>query len=273
MTPQAISIGSSIQGTLDSIFAYLPKILGFLVILVIGYVIAKVVKTVVNKLLDRLKVDQKLQKGKAGGIVGKVSPGGKPSHLIGAVAFWIIFLYALTAAIGALQIPALTAFMALVLAYLPNVIAALLIFVVAAAVSGAVVAAVQRTMGDTPTGKMVETVVPGLVMAIAIFMILTQLHIAPTIVIITYAALIGMLALAGALAFGLGGRDVAARMWDSAYQKGQEQAEQVKADAQVGRSRAQDQAAQARDRAQRQVDLTDSYDAQPTTSSPGARRA
>ena len=76
------------------------------------------------------------------------------------VAFWLVFLDALTAAIGALKIPAVTSFINQVLAYLPNVIAAVLIFVVASAVATAVVAAVQKTMGDTPTGKVVETVVP-----------------------------------------------------------------------------------------------------------------
>jgi hypothetical protein len=100
-------------------------------------------------------------------------------------------------------------------------------------------------MGDTPTGKVVETVVPGLVMAIAVFMILTQLRIAPAIVTITYAALIGMLALAGALAFGLGGRDVAARLLESAYQSGQDAREQAKADAKTAKSRAKDEAGEA----------------------------
>src|SRR5947209_16240231 len=80
-----------------------------------------------------------------------------------------------------------------VLAYLPNVIAAVAIFVVASVIATAVVAVVEKTMGDTPTGKIVETVVPGLVMAIAVFMILTQLKIAVAIVTITYAALLGML--------------------------------------------------------------------------------
>ena len=77
--------------------------------------------------------------------------------------------------------------------------------VVAAAVGGLV----ARTMGDTPTGKVVGSVVPVLVMAIATFMILNQLQIAPEIVTITYAALIGGVFLAMALAFGLGGREVA----------------------------------------------------------------
>jgi len=275
VTNQAINIGNSVQQSLDSIFAYLPKFLAFLIILIVGYVIAKVVKGVLNKALDRMRVDEKLQQGKAGEFVGKLSPGGRPSHLIGTVAFWLIFVYALSAAVGALQIPALTGFMSQVLAYLPNVIAAVLILVVAAVVAGAVVAGVQRTMGDTPTGKMVEAVVPALVMAIAMFMILTQLRIAPSIVIITYAALIGMLALAGALAFGLGGREVAAQMWSSAYAKGQQQTEQVRADTQLGKARAQQQAAQARDKASEKA-YDQQADQQPPPDgrgAPGARRA
>ena len=237
----SVHITSSIQKSLDSVFGYLPNIVGFLVILLIGYIIAKIVKAVVNKALARLKIDDALTNSHAGGFVEKVSPGGRPSRLVGGVAFWLIFLYALTAAIGALKIPAVTSFINQVLAYLPNVIAAVIIFVVASAVATAVVAVVQKTMGDTPTGKVVETVVPGLVMAIAAFMILTQLRIAPAIVTITYAALIGMLALAGALAFGLGGRDVAARLLEDAYQRGQDAREQARKDVEKGKTRAKDQ--------------------------------
>ena len=83
-------------------------------------------------------------------------------------------------------------------------------------------------MGDTPTGKVVGSVVPVLVMAIATFMILNQLQIATEIVTITYAALIGGVFLAMALAFGLGGRSVAERMLSDAYDKGREQKGQVK---------------------------------------------
>lgn len=78
-------------------------------------------------------------------------------------------------------------------------------------------------------------------MAIAGFMILTQLKIAPTIVMITYAALLGMLALAGALAFGLGGREVAAQVWAQAYEKSQDAKDQAQADLATGKGRAQGQ--------------------------------
>ena len=246
----AIKVGDSLQTGLDSFFGFLPNILGFLVILLIGWIVAKVVRTIVNKALDRFGVDKALHSSSAGQYVERISPGAKPSHLIGAVAYWFIFLFALSAAIGALKIAALTDFIAQVQAFLPNIIVAVLIFVIAAALAGAVAGAVAKLMGDTPTGKVVAAVVPGLILAIGLFMVLNQLKIAEEIVTITYAALLGMLALAGALAFGLGGRDVAAKMLGDAYDAGQRNKGQVKQDAQAGKDRAQAQADQQRDRFQ-----------------------
>jgi hypothetical protein len=106
-------------------------------------------------------------------------------------------------------------------------------------------------MGDTPTGKVVGSVVPVLVMAIATFMILNQLRIAPEIVTITYGALIGGVFLAMALAFGLGGREVAGRMLSDAYDKGSEQRGQVKRDMQAGKERGKADAQRAKAEADR----------------------
>jgi hypothetical protein len=86
-------------------------------------------------------------------------------------------------------------------------------------------------------------------MAIAVFMILNQLHIAPEIVTITYAALIGAVALGSAIAFGLGGRSVAQRMLEDAYQRGQDEQDRVKRDLDTGKQRAE----QRVDEAQTQV--------------------
>jgi len=79
-----------------------------------------------------------------------------------------------------------------------------------------------------------------LIMAIAVFMILEQLKIATAIVTITYAALLGAIALGSALAFGLGGRDVAAQMLPGAYDKGRENSDQFKRDLDRGKQRAEE---------------------------------
>ena len=175
--------------------------------------------------------------GSTGEYVNRVAPGFKPSSVVGTIAFWFLFLGALAIAVSQLGIAALDNFVVAIGAYLPNVVAAVLIFVVAVAVSGAVGGFVARTMGDTPTGKVVGSVVLVLIMAIGTFMVLDQLQIAPQIVTITYAALLGGIFLAMALAFGLGGREVAGRMLADAYDKGQEQRGQVRRDLELGKER------------------------------------
>jgi hypothetical protein len=236
-----VDIGDSFQNTTDGIFAFLPNLLGFLVILLIGFIIAKVVSGVIRKLLEKVGVDRKLQESSASKYVDAALPGASPSSGIAKVVFWLIFIFFLTTAIGALGIPAATGFMNQVLAYLPNVIVAILIFVIAALVSGAVAGAAIKVMGDTPTGKVVAAVVPAVVMVIAGFMILEQLQIAPEIVRIAFTAIMFALALGLALAFGLGGRELAADMLRQAKDKGSDAADRAKQDAQLGKERAQDQ--------------------------------
>ncbi len=167
---------------------------------------------------------------------------------MGTLSFWAVFLGAISIAVDVLGIKALEDLVHSVWAYIPNVLAALLIFIVASLVAGAIVTLINRTMGDSPTGGIVRTAAPVLVMAIAAFMILDQLNIATNIVVITYAAIVGAVALGMALAFGLGGRDVAGRILESAYTKGQLAKDDVMRDVQTGVQRGKAEASEARKR-------------------------
>jgi hypothetical protein len=131
-----------------------------------------------------------------------------------------------------------------------------LIFVIAGAIAGAVAGLVAKLMGDTPTGKLVASIAPVLIMGIAVFMILNQLRIAPDIVTITYAVLLGSLGLGMALAFGLGGRETAAQLVAGAYQKGQEQQGQVKHDMALAKDRGQERAEQGKAKAREKLGTT-----------------
>jgi hypothetical protein len=215
----AVAVGDSLQRGLDNLIGFLPNLIGFLIILVIGYVIARVVKSLVTTVLEKIGTDRAMHTGSTGEYINRAAPGFKPSSAVGTIAFWFLFLGALAIAVAQLGIAALDNFVGAVVAYLPNVVAAILIFVVAVAVSGAVGTLIARTMRDTPSGKVVGAVAPVLIMAIGVFMVLDQLNIAPQIVTITYAALLGGVFLAMALAFGLGGRDVAGRMLSEAYER------------------------------------------------------
>jgi small-conductance mechanosensitive channel len=221
MTTAAVEISESVQGAIDDLLGFLPNLLGFLVLLLIGFLVAKALQKLVTLALEKAGADRAVLTGAGGDFVERFTPDVSPSVLIGRVVFWFIFLGALSMAISSLGIAALNDFLADVFAYLPNVVAAILIFVIAAAIAGLLSRAIDRGLGDSPAGKLASTAVPALVMAIAVFMILNQLQIAPAIVTITYAAVLGGLALGTALAFGLGGREVASRLLEDAYRRGQ----------------------------------------------------
>ena len=166
----------------------------------------------------------------------------RPSGLIRTIVFWAIMIAVFSLAASVLGVAALTAFVGAVWAYLPNVIAALAIFLIAGAIAAAVATLASRVMGDTGLGKVVATAAPILIMTIATFMILDQLKIAHNIVIITYAALLGAIALGSALAFGLGGRQVAERMLEGAYSSAQQNKGQWKRDLDQGLQRGREDA-------------------------------
>jgi Conserved TM helix len=242
-------VGDSVQRGFDEFATWVPRFAAFLAILVVGYFVAKLVARLLGRVLERAGFDRALHSGTAGSWIARAT--ARPSDLVGTIAFWVLFVGAISIALDVLGIQAVDDFVAAVWGYVPNVVAALLIFLAAGAIAAGVAGLVGRTMGDTTTGRLVATAAPILIMAIAGFMILDQLRIAEEIVTITYAALIGAIALGMALAFGLGGREVAAEMLRGAYEG---RREEVKRDLQVGRERARQEAERMREEARARVE-------------------
>ena len=232
--------GDSLQNAFTELVAFLPNLIGALLILLIGYFVAKVLGGVVDRALYRAGFDPAIHRKPAGEWIRRVIP--RPSNLAGSITFWVVFLGAISIAVDVLGIEALENLVAAIYGYLPNVLAALLIFVVAVAIAAGVATLATRLLGDTSLGRVIATVVPILVFAIAAFMVLDQLNIAQSIVTITYAGLIGALALGSALAFGLGGRRVVSQKLQGAYAKAQANKAQIKRDLELARKRAEEEA-------------------------------
>jgi len=246
MQDRTDSVSRYTENFLQNIVDGLPEFFGALAILFIGYFVAKAISAAVRKLLEATNLNQHVHSATGGGVIKRAVPN--PSGLISGIVYWLIFLFSVSIAVSALGIPFLVDFIRAIYGYLPNVLAAILIFLVASAISAGVATLVMNTMGDTPTGKIVGTTAPVLVMVIAVFMILNQLKIAPEIVTITYAAILGAVALGMALAFGLGGRDVAGKMMQDLYDKGQQQKGRVASDFKHGANQAKNRANDLRNR-------------------------
>jgi Conserved TM helix len=224
----SVHLADSLQRGLDDFVGFVPRLIGFLVILLIGWLIARAVKVLLAKALHGVGIDRALSSGSAGPHVARALPGARPSEAIGVVAFWFVFLGAFAIAVSQLGIQALDNFVQSIVGYLPNVVVAILIFVLAGAIASAASRLIAGALGDTATARVAGTAVPVLIMGVATFMILDQLRIAPAIVQITYIAVLGAVALGMAIAFGLGGRDVAARMLEEAYRNGRERRAEVR---------------------------------------------
>src|SRR5919109_5452206 len=116
----AVEVGDSLQRGLDNLIGFLPNLIGFLIILFIGYIVSRVVKGIVTKIMEKIGADRALHTGSTGEYVNRVAPGFKPSSTVGTVAFWFLFLGALAIAVAQLGIEALDNFVGAVVAYLPN---------------------------------------------------------------------------------------------------------------------------------------------------------
>ncbi len=237
--------GRSFQDGLEGLFEYLPQLIGALLLLVVGYFVAMFLKSVVRKGLQRMRFDRALHTSPAGNVISRIVES--PSRFVGRVVYWLVFLGFISLAISALNLPALNDLIGAIYSYLPHVIAAIIIFLVASTISGVAVAFVQRVMGRTALAKLLSAVIPSLTMSIAVFMILNELMIAEEIVLITYTALIGAVALGLALAFGLGGREVAARLLEQAYDAGRQNADVAKRDISRAKANTKNEAKRAAD--------------------------
>ena len=206
------------------------------VILIVGYLISKVLESIVAGVLKRMGLDRKLEELPKTNMIYKITKS--PSAAVGAAVYWLGIIVTITVAISALNAPVFNEFLSSVYGYIPNILAAIIILAVALALSIAVTGIVNRLMGDTTTGRIISVVVPAIILAIASFAILEELLIAPNIVAITYATLMGSLGLGFALAFGLGGREIAGRLLERGYKAGLDNADQIKRDIERGKNRA-----------------------------------
>ncbi len=205
---------TSLQGLWVSVVDYLPRLIGALVILIVGLLIAAGLGKLVEKIFDAIKLDAFLAKIGLGTYVERAGMRLRASHFLGKLVYWFLVVAFLLAAVNALGLNVFADFLHQVLYYLGNVVAAVLIMLAAivlgnfarSVVSGAVMS--SRLAGASFLGALTwwAIVIFGFLAA------LLQLNIAATIINAIVTGIIAMLALAGGLAFGLGGREYAAEL-------------------------------------------------------------
>jgi hypothetical protein len=220
----------SLSNALNSFLAAIPLVIGALVIIVIGWIIAGVLARVVSEVLRRAGADR-LFAEHGGQVYGSRTKNIKPSIVAGELVKWLVRLVFLVAAANVLGMPQVSELLNNILLWIPNLIVAAIILLVAPLLARFVRSAIEvgaGQMGFTNApllGKIAEVAI----IAFAVIIAINQIGIAANLVNTLFVGVVAALALAFGLAFGLGGRDVAAQLTQRWYEQSQETAARVRA--------------------------------------------
>lgn len=201
------------------IAAFLPQLAAALGILLAGYAIAKMVERGTEKALRKIGFDRWMHEG---GVIEALERAGTaldPSTALAKLVFWTVMLLVILLAANALGLMVVSTLFSELLAYIPSVITAVIILILGIVLGEFVKDLVLASAGAVPGGPTLARAAKGAVIVLAVFMALEQLGIAEDIVLVAFIAVVGAAALATGIAFGLGGREVAATITREWYER------------------------------------------------------
>ena len=227
VTSWADALLVALAGALAQFMAFIPRFLGALVILLVGWIIARVVRGLVTRGLRLVRFNEVADRAEIDQFLAKAGVRLDPAAVVGRLAYWFLLLIFVGAAFDAFGLTQVNTVINQIVGFIPNVIVAVVVLLLGALAATFVGNLVRGASGSARVGdpSLLAMLARGAVLVFASLIALDQLQIAPTIINTLWTALIGMFAVAGALAFGLGGRDVAARMLENWYRRSGELAD------------------------------------------------
>ena len=211
-----MEITTVVKGAWDAfatkITIFLPKLIGAIIVFVVGLIIAKLVYMVVVKLLRLVRFDSAAEKTGIKEFLDKGNITKTSSEIIGSLAYWFVMILTIIATLDALGLPIVSDILNDIFRYIPNVVAAIVIIVMGL-LFGNLLSAVVRTAASNAGLTSSEGLGRTCLYSVVVFsaaIALIQLGIGEEIVASAFRLLLGAVALAFGLAFGLGGKEVAA---------------------------------------------------------------
>jgi len=201
----------SLQNLWWGVANYLPNVVGALVVLIIGLIVAAGLAALVEKILESFRLDTFLEKIGLKPIFERAGLKLRAAYFFGKLIYWFVIIAFLLAVSDSLQLYALSEFLTAILNYLPNVIAAVLIMLAALVLAHFLRKLVTASVmgAKLHSGPFLGTVTWWAIVVFGFLTAMAQLNIATQIIQTIVTGFIAMLALAGGLAFGLGGKDYA----------------------------------------------------------------
>jgi hypothetical protein len=218
------AVVASLTTALSLFLGAIPRIIGFLVILVIGWFISGVLASAVAALLRAVRFNELAQRSGFSGFVNNMGLRTDASGLLANIAKWFVRLVVLVVAFDALGLPAVSAVLQQFLLWIPNLVVAVVVLVIAGLAANALGNLVRGSTAQAGLGNpdLLATIARVAVWGFGIVVAVNQIGVAQTLVNTLFMGLIGALALAAGLAFGLGGRETAAQIVQDWYRQGRE---------------------------------------------------
>ena len=210
-----MDILQSLQNALGTFLEYIPQLIGAIIILLIGYIVARILQAVVARLLQAIGFDRWMEHGGIKQFFDRAQTRETPATVLGKLVFWLVFIIAITMAADALGIRQISEVLGQLIAYIPSVIAAILILVLAALLANFLSGIVRGATGS----DLLSNVARYAIIIYAAFAAITELGIAVQLTAPTFLIILGAVALAAAIAFGFGAQGVAKDIVEKAYER------------------------------------------------------
>jgi hypothetical protein len=196
-----MDIGESFSNMADTVIQLIPKIAVFLVIIVVGWLIAKMIRKAVDVLLEKVGFDRMVERGMIGDALRRSDYDA--SGLLAAIVYYAILLITLQLAFGVFGPNPISDLLNSIVSWLPQAFVAIILIVVAAAIANVVRDLVGAALGGVSYGPLVATIAAVFVLALGVIAALNQIGVAAGV---TQPVLITVLATVGAIiAIGVGG--------------------------------------------------------------------
>lgn len=223
------AIMTSLAAALALFLSAIPKIIGFAVILIVGWFVASLIQKGVAALLRAVRFNELAERSGFADFVNKMNIGVDSAGMLGLVVKWFVRLIALVVAFDALGLPAVSDVLRQLLMWLPNAVVALVVLVIGGLAARALSNLVRGSAAEAgiSNANALAKIASVLVWAFAIVVAVNQIGIASTLVNTLFMAFVGALALGAGLAFGLGGRDTASEIVHEWYAKARENKDKI----------------------------------------------
>jgi len=216
ITDWGVAIYTSLTTALALAFAFIPKLIGFLLILLVGWIVASALSKALTWLLKKVGFERMATRIGLTRMEQQIGVNLNTAEILGKVLYWFVFLIFLVSAVDALGLTTVSNILTQVIAYIPNVFVAILVLFLGTLVATFMADIVRGATSSARIGNpsVFANIARYAILGFAGLVALEQLQIAPALLNILFTAIVGAAALAFGLAFGLGGRDTAARFLD-----------------------------------------------------------